>query len=199
MQRTLSCLALCLLCAVPAIAADDEPVVYQISEIVEAFESNAAAVDENYANKKLQVAGMVRRVTRAPKSKDDAVEYVVELHANSYGPAAGYSPYAPSAHPDGQKIEFRCSAKERKNLAGLRRGAYVTLEGVCKPGEKDSAVAFAEARLIKVHEVERSSSPIGPVPAYGPTLPAPTPPMAGIPMAVPGFAPAPDFGPPLPR
>jgi hypothetical protein len=187
----------------PVLAADDdEAKVHQVDEVIEAFESNAAAVDENYLHQRLQVTGMVRRVSRAEqKSKDDAVEYIVELgsSANYFEPGRGFAPgpaYGPPGGYPGQpresKIEFRCSAKERKNLAGLRRGALVTLEGKCEQGENQSP-GFQEARLIKVHEA-RPSLPGGEGPmvpmATAPTPFPSTPPMRAIP--------APDLPPPRP-
>jgi hypothetical protein len=193
------CFVLCAASfALPALAADDdETKVYRVDEVIEAFESNAAAVDENYLHKRLQVNGMVRRVTRAePKAKDDAVEYIVELGIGPYyGPDAGFAP-APSAYgppgtgypgqPRESKLEFRCTAKERKNLAGLRRGALVTLEGKCEQQGEKKTVGFEEARLIKVHEAR----PVSPTPVPGGEGPT-------VPMSVPGFAPAFPTTPPM--
>jgi hypothetical protein len=198
----------------PLAAEDDEAKVYQVDEVIEAFEGNAAAVDENYLHKRLQVTGTVRRVTRAEtKAKDDAVEYIVELGTAAYydhgigfapGPGAYGPPGAYPGQPREPKLEFRCSVKERKNLAGLRRGALITLEGKCEQGE-NKTVGFQEARLIKVHEARPPGSP-APVPGgVGPTVPAPAfgpafpsaPPMRIDPM--PEFAPAPDLPAPRPR
>jgi hypothetical protein len=184
------------LSAAQLFAAEEEPTIRRAEEVIEAFQSNHAAVDEEYLEKTVYVTGEVLRVVRTDRKDKGDPEYVVHVAGagmyllptappgvSTLTPAAPRYSSAPAAPAVATHLEFRFVAKHRAQLAELRRGRTVTFEAVCQ-GESDEAgnlaIRFDNSKIIKVHE---SPSPADEFVPRGGSAPSP-------------YAPrAPDFGP----
>ena len=90
-------------------------------EFMDTFTTNEARAEVRYQGKQITVTGKVARVitNRHPPSKDGTDVYVVELKAGESGLST-------------VSVQFYFSKTERAQLADLRAGQEVTIQGRCE-------------------------------------------------------------------
>ena len=114
------------------------PVEATSQDLVATFRTNAALADETYTDKRVAVTGQMSRITGT--RVEDGTIYLFEM---SCGPAnAKYV------------ATFRFNDDDRRQLARIKVGERVTIEGLCKgmaPVDEDGrqAVFFWECKLEK--------------------------------------------------
>ena len=133
MRQTVVAAGLGLLLAGGASAQEREPKLTPAA-LVEAFLTNEAYADEQYAGKDLDLTGKVVRVSRAkfPPDPDGGQLYVLELDQEKAGRT--------------EKVDLDLllvfGERDRRELAKLKPGQTVTVRGKCST----RAVWSAEAR-----------------------------------------------------
>jgi hypothetical protein len=117
--------------AIPPVAATSQ-------DLVATFRTNAALADETYTDKRVAVTGHMSRITGT--RVEDGTIYLFEM---SCGPAN--TKYVAT---------FWFNDEDRRQLARIKVGEQVTIEGLCKgmaPLDEDGrqAVYFWECKLEK--------------------------------------------------
>jgi RNA polymerase sigma factor (sigma-70 family) len=110
-----------------------------LGDLSAGYAENDASGDEQFAGKRVQVSGHVWEVRRVERP---APFYVVTLANRT---ARGFDRYDPP-------VAFRFTRENRKQLAGLRRGQQVTVEGQCEgrvAAQRDHEVILVrDCRLV---------------------------------------------------
>jgi hypothetical protein len=128
--------------------------VMSARDVLATFQKNAARVDERFLDKKLRVTGKVYRVDRLAASarlgdlKGSKDHYYILIFADDKKDAKGpKAPYPSQAMP----LAFVFPVSSRKQLAQLDEGQQVTVEGVCKGGDRGQffSIIFTECKIVK--------------------------------------------------
>ncbi|HKB05325.1 MAG TPA: hypothetical protein VKD90_24085 [Gemmataceae bacterium] len=152
MWRMITAAGLGLVVAGGAGAKDPEPKLTP-AELVDAFLTNEAFADENYAGKELELTGKVVRVTRSKYGPDPEAgqAYVLELDTDKAGRKESVDLDLVIFFPE----------RDRAQLAKLKPGQTVVVRGRCstraiwsaeaRGKDKDySQVYLRESRLMEV-------------------------------------------------
>ena len=152
MWRAITAAGLGLVVAGGAGAKDPEPKLTP-AELVEAFLTNEAYADENYAGKELELTGKVVRVSRSKYGPEPETgqAYVLELDADKAGRKETVD----------LDLVILFSERDRAQLAKLKPGQAVVVRGRCsdraiwsaaaRGKDKDySQVYLRECRLVEV-------------------------------------------------
>ena len=152
MWRAITVASLGLVVTGGTVAKDPEPKLTP-AELVEAFLTNEAFADENYAGKELELTGKVVRVTRSKygPDADGARAYLLELDTDKAGRKESV---------DLDLVIF-FDDRDRGQLAKLKPGQTVVVRGRCstraiwsaeaRGKDKDySQVYLRESRLVEV-------------------------------------------------
>jgi RNA polymerase sigma factor (sigma-70 family) len=133
----------------------DPAISLAAGELVRVFEQNDALGDEKLVGKKVRITGTVFRVERVSPAKavnqtglpEKEDYYLLTLSADpkDAGPGAGYGP------PHAMPLACLFPLSGRKQLAELRRGQEVTIEGLCA-GRKElhqSVTTLTDCEIVK--------------------------------------------------
>jgi RNA polymerase sigma factor (sigma-70 family) len=136
-----------------------ETVAVTCDEIARAFAENDALVDEKFAGKRVRVAGGMAHIRRAGPT--DQPRYVLTMKTFFASKGSGV---VLMRGVDGSNVllRFEFDARHRKQLAALKSGAMVEVEGQCetKTGVEEgksgkTVIRFRDCKLVKLKTDEK--------------------------------------------
>src|SRR5262245_43523 len=132
-----------------------------VAEVLEAFRTNEALADEKYRDRRVAVTGYVRYIRRSgilPTKDGDKVVYELEMSLKPLKDlepdASGFLTVAVGFEPI---LTFRFTEDDRRELAKLKQGQKVTVEGRAeghstKETKGREMIHFFDCKLLKAEE-----------------------------------------------